>query len=247
MPQQRSLFSFYARGSAGATTGGSDSPSNGDIFAKLKAKGVGPGQQNREFVAVESTVQESHSSQPDLLQKIKQKFVRKEHVDHQKKSGEASSAIPSSSSGPFIPGFKRVRKEEPSSSRKAAPRGSDQDVFINEKRAKLMEILGADDCSGKGGAWEEAKARFEWMAPDQIRDGNKRRPGDPLYDARTLHIPDDVFRKLSASQKQYWAVKRHYMDTILFFKVVIGQFTRTCPSAWWFSLISDLFLIRVCA
>lgn len=69
---------------------------------------------------------------------------------------------------------------------------------------------------------EIARSKFEWLNPLNIRDGNKRRPEDPLYDKRTLFIPPDALRKMSTSQKQYWTTKCKYMDVVLFFKV--GKF-----------------------
>ncbi|KAK1662174.1 hypothetical protein QYE76_050333 [Lolium multiflorum] len=69
---------------------------------------------------------------------------------------------------------------------------------------------------------EGARSKFEWLNPPNIRDANKRRPEDPLYDKRTLFIPPDALRKMSTSQKQYWTVKCKYMDVVLFFKV--GKF-----------------------
>ncbi|CAM6101701.1 unnamed protein product [Calypogeia fissa] len=207
MPLQRSLFSFYSRGASTPLKKPNEKTS-------LDAANSLFGEQSQTLRA-ESRVQESLSQQ-ELIQRIQQKFVRKDHVVREK-TGEASV---SGASGPRIPGFKRIREVEQSSLVPAAAAPS-PGVF-NEKRARLIAALGADDCQSKGGEWEAAKARFEWMSPDRIRDGNKRRPGDPLYDARTLHIPDDVFRKLSASQKQYWAVKCQYLDAILFFKV--GKF-----------------------
>ncbi|KAG6599446.1 DNA mismatch repair protein MSH7, partial [Cucurbita argyrosperma subsp. sororia] len=68
----------------------------------------------------------------------------------------------------------------------------------------------------------DATSKFEWLNPSQIRDANGRRPDHPLYDKKTLFIPPDVLKKMSASQKQYWNVKCQYMDILLFFKV--GKF-----------------------
>lgn len=42
---------------------------------------------------------------------------------------------------------------------------------------------------------------------------------DAEYDARTVSVPADVFKKLSASQQQYWETKKAYLDVLLFFKV----------------------------
>lgn len=234
MAQQKSLFSFYSRGAPGnAARRSAEFSLDSRESSQVTSNGGLSSQQNQASVA-ERRVNESLLQQ-NLLQRIQQKFVRKEHVEQKvvrkenvdQKGGESSLPAP----GPRIPGFKRVREDEPSSSEDpAAAAAAPSEGVNNEKRLKLMEILGADDCSSKGGAWEAAKARFEWMAPDRIRDGKKRRPGDPLYDARTLHIPGDVFHKLSASQKQYWSTKCQYMDTILFFKVVTCSTKQT--SIW---------------
>uniref|UniRef100_A0A0E0JEW8 DNA mismatch repair proteins mutS family domain-containing protein n=1 Tax=Oryza punctata TaxID=4537 RepID=A0A0E0JEW8_ORYPU len=69
---------------------------------------------------------------------------------------------------------------------------------------------------------ESARSKFEWLNPSNIKDANRRRPADPLYDKTTLFIPPDALRKMSTSQKQYWNIKCKYMDVVLFFKV--GKF-----------------------
>jgi DNA mismatch repair protein MSH6 len=67
---------------------------------------------------------------------------------------------------------------------------------------------------------DSARSKFEWLNPSAIRDANRRRLNDPLYDKSTLFIPPDALRKMSTSQKQYWNIKCKYMDVVLFFKVV---------------------------
>lgn len=73
-----------------------------------------------------------------------------------------------------------------------------------------------------GNEMDNTTSKFEWLDPSQIKDAKGRRPGDPLYDKRSLYIPPDALKKMSASQKQYWGVKCQYMDIVLFFKV--GKF-----------------------
>lgn len=84
--------------------------------------------------------------------------------------------------------------------------------------SKKMKIL--KDSSTRNGEQSDAASQFEWLDPSRIRDANRRRPGNPLYNQRTLYIPPDALEKMSASQKQYWTVKCQYMDVLLFFKVV---------------------------
>ncbi|CAA7045758.1 unnamed protein product [Microthlaspi erraticum] len=90
-------------------------------------------------------------------------------------------------------------------------------VLDSNKRLKMLQ----DPVCGEKKEVNEG-TKFEWLDPSRIRDANRRRPDDPLYDRKTLYIPPDVFRKMSASQKQYWSVKSEYMDVVLFFKV--GKF-----------------------
>nr|KAJ0212276.1 hypothetical protein LSAT_V11C400203620 [Lactuca sativa] len=45
-------------------------------------------------------------------------------------------------------------------------------------------------------------SKFDWLHPSRIKDANGRTPNNPLYDKRTLYIPPDVLRTMSASQKQ---------------------------------------------
>ncbi|KAK8951864.1 DNA mismatch repair protein MSH7 [Platanthera zijinensis] len=108
----------------------------------------------------------------------------------------------------------------------------------NIKRIWNLNDFDVVACSGLSGSskWQKANEpflekgvqdekletcnKFEWLNPSIIRDANGRRPSDPLYDQRTLYIPPDALKKMSASQKQYWSVKCLYMDIILFFKVV---------------------------
>ncbi|KFK39755.1 hypothetical protein AALP_AA3G283400 [Arabis alpina] len=90
-------------------------------------------------------------------------------------------------------------------------------VLDSNKRLKMLQ----DPICGEKKEVNDG-TKFEWLEPSRIRDANRRRPDDPLYDRKTLYIPPDIFKKMSASQKQYWSVKSQYMDIVLFFKV--GKF-----------------------
>lgn len=62
----------------------------------------------------------------------------------------------------------------------------------------------------------EPEDRYPWLA--DIRDKEKRAPGDPEYDPRTIYIPPLAWNKFSAFEKQYWGIKQNLWDTIVFFK-----------------------------
>lgn len=106
---------------------------------------------------------------------------------------------------PVVPHLKRIQE--------------DCSLLDSSKRVKLLQ----DSMTGvksHGEQQTDTTSQFEWLDPSKIRDANKRRPADPLYDKKTLYIPQDALKKMSASQKQYWTVKCQYMDVLLFFKVV---------------------------
>ncbi|KAM3347697.1 hypothetical protein ACQJBY_021561 [Aegilops geniculata] len=125
-------------------------------------------------------------------------------------------------------------KPETPVTRAVAPRGKrvqqDQCMTANNSQSPLWgsnKKVKSAHCSPAGKMVhdemaESTRSKFEWLNPLNIRDANKRQPDDPLYDKRTLFIPPDALRKMSASQKQYWTIKCKYMDVLLFFKV--GKF-----------------------
>lgn len=105
---------------------------------------------------------------------------------------------------PLVPRLKRSQEDSPK--------------FDSSKRLKLLQdttVLNKNHTEVT-----DTISKFEWLDPARIRDANGRRPGDPLYDRKTLYIPPDALKKMSASQKQYWSVKSQYMDIAVFFKVV---------------------------
>ncbi|PPD72959.1 hypothetical protein GOBAR_DD30144 [Gossypium barbadense] len=115
---------------------------------------------------------------------------------------------------PGVSRFKRIQDYFPTFGDK------DNSLLDSSKRIKLLQesIVGNNNHKNDS----DVASKFEWLDPSRIRDANGRRPSDPLYDKKTLFIPPDVLKNMSASQKQYWGVKCQYMDIVLFFKV--GKF-----------------------
>eukprot|EP01122_Echinamoeba_exundans_P011099 TRINITY_DN4299_c0_g1_i2.p1 TRINITY_DN4299_c0_g1~~TRINITY_DN4299_c0_g1_i2.p1 ORF type:complete len:1136 (-),score=256.23 TRINITY_DN4299_c0_g1_i2:4242-7649(-) len=64
--------------------------------------------------------------------------------------------------------------------------------------------------------WKERnKAKYQFL--DEIQDENRRKPGDPDYDTRTLFIPSSALVKMTNFEQQYWDIKRKNFDTVVFF------------------------------
>ncbi|XP_052182487.1 DNA mismatch repair protein MSH7 [Diospyros lotus] len=116
---------------------------------------------------------------------------------------------------PLVPRYKRIQED---SYKFEGSIGCS--VLDSSKRVKLLKDSKAGERNHE--VLSDMTSKFEWLDPSRIRDANGRRPGDALYDKRTLFIPSDAVKKMSASQRQYWNVKSQYMDIVLFFKV--GKF-----------------------
>ncbi|KAG6546638.1 hypothetical protein Mapa_011827 [Marchantia paleacea] len=218
MSQQKSLFSFYSRGGVAAKSRAHSQQSDLSVekHEQHEVRGCREGYQLEQGrKKLDSAPQEQGLSKQNVLQSIEQRFVCREKVV--KPIGIVTTESRETSLA--SPGNKRIRETEEKLICPVPSLTQNQDL---QKRRKLLEALGADDGVETTGAWAEARAKFEWMTPSKIRDAEKRRPCHPAYDERTLLIPNDVFHKFSASQKQYWTTKCKYMDTLLFFKV--GKF-----------------------
>ena len=60
------------------------------------------------------------------------------------------------------------------------------------------------------------EARHVWLA--NVLDADRHPPDHPDFDPRTLYIPPLAMEKLSNFERQYWEIKKKFMDTIVFFK-----------------------------
>ena len=58
-----------------------------------------------------------------------------------------------------------------------------------------------------------------WLDPKNIRDKQKRRPGDPGYDPTTLWIPKFEYMQLPSVHKKYWKFKSKYFDKMVAVKM----------------------------
>ncbi|XP_064074096.1 probable DNA mismatch repair protein Msh6 isoform X1 [Vanessa tameamea] len=68
--------------------------------------------------------------------------------------------------------------------------------------------------------WTHCK--LDWLKPDNIRDGQKRKPDHPEYDPSTVYVPMEFMKKQTPAHKQWWEIKSKHFDSVLFFKV--GKF-----------------------
>lgn len=63
-----------------------------------------------------------------------------------------------------------------------------------------------------------AEECYEFTQDDEIKDKLGRRPSDPDYDGRTIHIPRKNQDAMTPFEKQFWGIKQDYYDTVLFFQ-----------------------------
>eukprot|EP00899_Mesostigma_viride_P023184 jgi/Mesvir1/404/Mv11296-RA.1 len=142
-----------------------------------------------------------------------------------KKEGGADAATPARTSSPCIDGPGRA-----SQSPASGPGGG-----------STSQAGGAAGSSGHGGGVDEGTChvaltqlgcedRFATRFSDpkyffytrNVRDAQKRAPGDEGYDPRTLYVPPAFLKELSPGQRQWWDFKAKYFDHVFLFKV--GKF-----------------------
>ena len=61
-----------------------------------------------------------------------------------------------------------------------------------------------------------SETRYAWL--DKPLDANKRPPDHPEYDATTLFIPQSAWLSFTPFEQQYWTIKQHHWQTVVFFK-----------------------------
>ena len=66
----------------------------------------------------------------------------------------------------------------------------------------IVLSAGATELCSDAARFAMRDEKFPFLAPDQVRDANKRRPDHPAYNPRTLHIPPDWFKKANVSEGQ---------------------------------------------
>ncbi|BFZ53066.1 DNA mismatch repair protein msh6 [Savitreella phatthalungensis] len=59
---------------------------------------------------------------------------------------------------------------------------------------------------------------YAWLKPENIKDADGHRPGEPGYDPGTLYIPKSALNKFSPFEGQFWEFKRRNWGSIIFFQ-----------------------------
>ncbi|ORY87848.1 muts domain V-domain-containing protein [Protomyces lactucae-debilis] len=57
-----------------------------------------------------------------------------------------------------------------------------------------------------------------WLRPENIRDADRRKPDDPLYNPRTLYIPPSALAEFGNFEAQFWSFKKENWDAVIFFQ-----------------------------
>ncbi|XP_067118843.1 DNA mismatch repair protein Msh6 [Centruroides vittatus] len=128
-----------------------------------------------------------------------------------------------------------VKKEKPRNKKRtksiaksvpATPTSLNRSPVSSDTKAKLSMFASSDSPKNRnienGGEKIWPHLKLDWLKSHQRKDIQGRSPSDPDYDPRTLFIPESYKKTLTPALKQWWEMKAHHFDTILFFKV--GKF-----------------------
>ncbi|XP_068210274.1 DNA mismatch repair protein Msh6 isoform X2 [Palaemon carinicauda] len=95
---------------------------------------------------------------------------------------------------------------------------------VSENTKSKLSLFAAKDTPTKsndgGETWPFMK--YTWLFPENIMDRERRRPTDPNYNPKTVHVPESFLNSQTPGMRQWWELKSHHYDTVLFFKM--GKF-----------------------
>ncbi|XP_076033999.1 DNA mismatch repair protein Msh6 isoform X2 [Oratosquilla oratoria] len=98
---------------------------------------------------------------------------------------------------------------------------------VSANTKSKLALFAAKENTGSSGETSSGEGNwphlsYQFLKPENIRDKARKRPTDPEYNPRTLHLPDDFLNKQTPALRQWWDLKSRYYDTVLFFKM--GKF-----------------------
>lgn len=106
------------------------------------------------------------------------------------------------------------------------PTSFNRSPVSSDTKAKLSMFSSSENSKSKSKEDREEKIwphlKFDWLKSHQRKDIKGRSPSHPDYDPRTLLVPESFKKTLTPALRQWWEMKAHHFDTILFFKV--GKF-----------------------
>lgn len=85
----------------------------------------------------------------------------------------------------------------------------------------------------------DVEDRFAWLDKETVVDSHGKQPGHPEYDKRTVRVPPEAYKKLSASQKQYWDIKCAFSR----YMYMYAHFQHVCRALWGVSLVGCVTLL----
>jgi len=59
-------------------------------------------------------------------------------------------------------------------------------------------------------AYAEVESRFDFLNPRNVRDAKGKRPADPEYDGRTVHVPPAKLGTMSGKLRAY-GLRTHHL------------------------------------
>ncbi|KAI8764552.1 DNA mismatch repair protein Msh6 [Biomphalaria glabrata] len=93
-------------------------------------------------------------------------------------------------------------------------------------KSKLSMFSSAEASAGDDSSQRDLSSfphlHLDFMQPDKINDADKKLKSDPEYNPKTLYVPESFLNKQTPAMRQWWELKTHHFDTVIFFKV--GKF-----------------------
>ncbi|XP_045216870.2 DNA mismatch repair protein Msh6-like isoform X2 [Mercenaria mercenaria] len=173
----------------------------------------------------EDDVSSDDASEPDSPMKLPQK--RKRPAPKPAWGPKSARKSAPKSVQKALSGFSKDNSPDKSPPKGSSLKSEVASPKVSDVTKSKLAAFSASDSVGQNGDSAEDKivyqhCKYEWLQPDKIKDGNKRLKTDEGYDPRTLYIPESEKSKFTPAMRQWWEIKSHHFDTVLFFKM--GKF-----------------------
>jgi len=93
---------------------------------------------------------------------------------------------------------------------------------VCDSTKKKLAMFGSSTAEGDDEGRVYSYSKFSFLKPENIKDADGNKMDHPDYNPRTLYVPPSHIKDQTPGQRQWWALKAHNFDVVLFFKM--GKF-----------------------
>ncbi|PLW16065.1 hypothetical protein PCANC_15356 [Puccinia coronata f. sp. avenae] len=197
---------------------GDDDDDDDEVVPDKRSRAGARGKRKSIMVAASSSEEESNSVSRSRLPASKKSRYScassASGASTPKSYGDGFSSRPSTAGPSEADGEDDVDDEEPNSKPSAAKSNKLSSTGKLKFGQSASNPEKSKEDSKTAGSWKQGP----WAFLKDIKDADGNSVGSPEYDPRTLFISKKDWATMTPFEVQFWEIKRHHFDTVLFFQ-----------------------------